>query len=194
MGDGNGACSDMSDEIDDENGLDDDPHTVKLRYAKNVDNPNEGVFVRCKGTLYRARKCPQCGKTFPWASSLRRHLMTHTGLKPYSCASCKAPFTTKSNLERHILRRHGIFDREGQANLVIKLSKKDLEEQMEEQKKLCDQMDQIDDVNQPDMNAMEPIQYDIEVQCDICQQMFGSKEDLDRHKVNHQMQPLTAES
>ena len=51
--------SDMSDEIDDENGLDDDPHTVKLRYAKNVDNPNEGVFVRCKGTLYRARKCPQ---------------------------------------------------------------------------------------------------------------------------------------
>ena len=34
---------------------------------------------------------------------------------------------------------------------MIKLSKKDLEEQMEEQKKLCDQMDQIDDVNQPDM-------------------------------------------
>ena len=29
------------------------------RYAKNVDNPNEGVFVRAKGTLYRARKCPQ---------------------------------------------------------------------------------------------------------------------------------------
>ena len=83
--------------------------------------------------------------------------MTHTGRKPYACASCKAPFTTKSNLERHILpigfkyfrlrirktynfsflgpskyktskkRRHGIFDREGQANLVIKLS---LEEQI----------------------------------------------------------------
>lgn len=84
---------------------------------------------------------------------------------------------------------------------------------MEEQKKLCDQMDQIDDVNQPDMvrylyhpgsihlsfrvqNAMEPIQYDIEVQCDICQQMFGSKEDLDRHKVtmtsqrNHRLPPF----
>ena len=43
--------------MDDENGLDDDGS--KLRYAKNVDNPNEGVFVRCKGTLYRARKCPQ---------------------------------------------------------------------------------------------------------------------------------------
>ena len=46
-------------------------------------------YVKAKGTWYRARKCHKCDKTFPWASSLRRHLMTHTGLKPYCCAACK---------------------------------------------------------------------------------------------------------
>jgi len=71
------------------------------------------------------RICPKCGKSFPWASSLRRHLLTHSGLKPYCCSMCKTTFTTKSNLERHVLRRHGIFDREAQAACVIKLSKEE---------------------------------------------------------------------
>nr|CAB3265787.1 uncharacterized protein zf(c2h2)-69 [Phallusia mammillata] len=57
---------------------------------------------------YRSRKCPKCSKTFPWASSLRRHIMTHTGLKPYMCARCSMRFTTRSNLLRHAYRRHNV--------------------------------------------------------------------------------------
>jgi len=104
-----------------------------MKIAKNVENLGDAAFVKAKGTWYRARKCHKCGKTFPWASSLRRHLMTHTGLKPYCCAQCKAQFTTKSNLERHILRRHGVLDKEGQAKYVIKLSQKELERQLEQE-------------------------------------------------------------
>ncbi|XP_078544187.1 ras-responsive element-binding protein 1 isoform X2 [Lissotriton helveticus] len=52
--------------------------------------------------------CPYCPRVFPWASSMQRHMLTHTGQKPYPCAKCEAYFSTKSNCERHLLRIHGV--------------------------------------------------------------------------------------
>ncbi|XP_067005614.2 ras-responsive element-binding protein 1 [Anabrus simplex] len=51
--------------------------------------------------------CPYCMRKFPWSSSLRRHVLTHTGQKPYKCPHCPLLFTTKSNCDRHLLRKHG---------------------------------------------------------------------------------------
>lgn len=55
--------------------------------------------------------CPFCPRVFPWASSLQRHMLTHTGQKPYPCPQCEALFSTKSNCERHLLRKHGVTSR-----------------------------------------------------------------------------------
>lgn len=50
--------------------------------------------------------CPYCKRRFPWSSSLHRHMLTHTGQKPFKCPKCPVVFTTKSNCERHIGRKH----------------------------------------------------------------------------------------
>ncbi|KAM7369546.1 hypothetical protein PAMP_010863 [Pampus punctatissimus] len=75
--------------------------------------------------------CPYCPRVFPWASSLQRHMLTHTGnththtqlhtvdkscrnnrgQKPFPCPQCDAVFSTKSNCERHLLRKHGVTNR-----------------------------------------------------------------------------------
>ena len=52
-------------------------------------------------------ECPFCTRTFPWSSSMKRHILTHTGQKPYKCPECPLWFTTKSNCDRHLVRKHG---------------------------------------------------------------------------------------
>lgn len=67
--------------------------------------------------------CPYCPRLFPWASSLQRHMLTHTGQKPYPCPKCDAFFSTKSNCERHLLRKHGVANRSLRRNGLLVRSK-----------------------------------------------------------------------
>ncbi|XP_006253879.1 ras-responsive element-binding protein 1 isoform X2 [Rattus norvegicus] len=72
----------------------------------------EDRLLRAKRNSYanclQKINCPHCPRVFPWASSLQRHMLTHTGQKPFPCQKCDAFFSTKSNCERHQLRKHGV--------------------------------------------------------------------------------------
>lgn len=70
-------------------------HPVKKKRNSYADSPHK---------LY----CPKCPRSFPWISSLNRHMLTHTGQKPFTCSKCSVTFSTKSNRERHLIRKHGV--------------------------------------------------------------------------------------
>ncbi|XP_038068600.1 ras-responsive element-binding protein 1-like isoform X2 [Patiria miniata] len=74
--------------------------------GQELNKTKERSSERDRSNLPTKEMCPYCNRKFPWISSLRRHILTHTGLKPFQCPQCNSSFSTKSNCERHIVRRH----------------------------------------------------------------------------------------
>ena len=46
--------------------------------------------------------CPYCPEVMKAPSLIQRHILTHTGERPYTCMHCNAKFARKGNCERHI--------------------------------------------------------------------------------------------
>ncbi|XP_050728529.1 longitudinals lacking protein, isoforms H/M/V-like isoform X24 [Eriocheir sinensis] len=55
---------------------------------------------------YKRHLCSHCGKGFQSPKDLRRHVMTHTGEKPYLCPYCNHRANQKSNLKSHMMCVH----------------------------------------------------------------------------------------
>ncbi|CAF1298476.1 unnamed protein product, partial [Didymodactylos carnosus] len=58
-----------------------------------------------KVTEGRINRCRICGKIYARPSTLKTHMRTHSGEKPYKCDKCSKAFTQAANLTAH-LRTH----------------------------------------------------------------------------------------
>ncbi|KAK7696485.1 hypothetical protein QCA50_001142 [Cerrena zonata] len=75
-------------------------------------NPNHSYHANPHGVVMslpsepsddKKHCCPQCQKRFNRPSSLKIHVNTHTGVKPFSCSfpGCTRRFNVNSNMRRH---------------------------------------------------------------------------------------------
>ncbi|XP_074549207.1 ras-responsive element-binding protein 1 isoform X2 [Halichoeres trimaculatus] len=140
--------------------------------------------------------CPFCPRVFPWASSLQRHMLTHTGQKPFPCPKCDAFFSTKSNCERHLLRKHGVTNRTLRRNGA--LVKKDGEEGSHESAESQSETEQLASESKSSSTAPPPAEKDSAPACESpaspVKEGEGSPLESPSHKTNHGCTPEQQET
>ncbi|NXH15767.1 ZEP1 protein, partial [Bucco capensis] len=94
--------SESSTEQDKENSfIKSEPRRVKIFDGGQVYKSNEDyVYVRGRG---RGKYiCEECGIRCKKPSMLKKHIRTHTDVRPYHCNYCNFSFKTKGNLTKHM--------------------------------------------------------------------------------------------
>lgn len=77
------------------------------RHAENMlEDATSYRELRRQESLVR-RTCSFCGKVCPKPSDLQRHLMKHTGERPFGCEACGRKFKAKRSLQYHMRAAHG---------------------------------------------------------------------------------------
>lgn len=93
------------------------------------------------GKIKKRFSCHICNKTFGWTTDLKRHILIHTGERPFKCTMCFATFTRNFLLQKHKTKIHQCLSPNeiSQLNnnvaknlMEIKLKMRELEEGKEE--------------------------------------------------------------
>lgn len=58
------------------------------------------------GVKKKRFSCHICQKTFGWTTDLKRHILIHTGERPFKCTMCFATFTRNFLLQKHKTKIH----------------------------------------------------------------------------------------
>ncbi|XP_078100784.1 uncharacterized protein LOC144513554 isoform X2 [Sander vitreus] len=90
-------------ESEDQTGESSEPENYDIADWKETREPQSALNSlkhdsRRKITL----SCSECGKRFGRKYCLNRHMMTHTGEKPFNCSECRKIFGHKADLKRHM--------------------------------------------------------------------------------------------
>ncbi|XP_049541514.1 uncharacterized protein LOC125954899 isoform X2 [Anopheles darlingi] len=74
--------------------------SVELGLSGGLESTEEYTYVRGRGRGKYV--CKECGIRCKKPSMLKKHIRTHTDVRPYSCKYCSFHFKTKGNLTKHM--------------------------------------------------------------------------------------------
>ncbi|XP_075964406.1 uncharacterized protein LOC142968435 isoform X2 [Anarhichas minor] len=72
---------------------------ISITKVNNLLKTNSKSNITCKKR--KVHTCRICFKTFAFPYKLSRHLVTHSGMRPYNCSSCSKTFTQLGHLKVH---------------------------------------------------------------------------------------------
>ncbi|XP_061114110.1 zinc finger protein 892-like [Conger conger] len=72
----------------------------------DVLSPGVNSSVKAIGTSVSDTQCLHCGRNFSSRSNLKKHMLVHSGRRPYSCPDCGQTFNQSGNVLRHQRSHH----------------------------------------------------------------------------------------
>ncbi|KAJ8944383.1 hypothetical protein NQ318_017703, partial [Aromia moschata] len=60
----------------------------------------------CMTSTLKKYQCTYCSRRFGWSTDLKRHILIHTGERPFHCLDCNSSFTRNFLLQKHQRKIH----------------------------------------------------------------------------------------
>lgn len=73
---------------------------------QNAHAKSKDLISKCGQIEENRHDCNICGKSYKHSHHLRRHLVSHSGEKPYACSICGKSFGRKDTCQDHIRSIH----------------------------------------------------------------------------------------
>ncbi|XP_075682787.1 ras-responsive element-binding protein 1 isoform X2 [Rhinoderma darwinii] len=132
--------------------------------------------------------CSICGKALSSASSLDRHMLVHSGERPYRCSMCGQSFTTNGNMHRHMK----IHEKDPNTSATTSPPSPQKRRRLTSKRKPSPEEETEKEEAPPAKKVVEEIQQVEQVKktedvlpCPLCFKEFACKSSLDTHMETH---------
>ena len=75
---------------------------METQFDQMIQGNLDDDYIYVQGKGQGRYICDSCGIRCKKPSLLKKHVQTHSNLRPYTCKYCNFAFKTKSNLTKHI--------------------------------------------------------------------------------------------
>lgn len=154
------------------------------------ENANSDLDEDYVPVVPRKRQCQHCSQSFSCSSSLKRHMLIHSGERPYVCNICSRTFTQSSTLKKHLRRIHKSaweqLQRDGGLeNNAFRFHRDEVTENSNSEDRKVENRNDLNALVEYDAPTIADIADPESLKCRYCQVQFSTVEFLTAHEKTH---------